>query len=104
MHDITGYLPYASVRQILADWERAYPALEAAAADLVKREMAGTPAGRLAVRPPVSPPGQLFAAGANYREHIIQMAVAHGLGPSGRLARGTGGAGSRRHRRAQGPR
>ena len=83
VHDVRGYLPYASVREILADWERAHPALEAAAADLVTRGTAGTPSGDLAVRPPVSPPGQLFAAGANYREHIIQMAVAHGLGRPG---------------------
>ena len=33
--------------------------------------------------PPVTPPGQLFAAGANYRQHVIQMAVAHKLGAAG---------------------
>lgn len=83
VHDIRGYLPYASVRDILADWERAYYALEVAAADLVAMAAVGTPEDEVAIRPPVCPPGQLFAAGANYREHIIQMAVAHGLGPSG---------------------
>ena len=83
VHDIRNYLPYASVREILANWEHTYPRLEDAAATLATRGTLGTPAGDLAVRLPVSPPGQLFAAGANYREHIIQMAVAHGLGPSG---------------------
>lgn len=35
------------------------------------------------VLPPVQPIGQVIAAGANYREHIIQMSVAHGLGSDG---------------------
>lgn len=81
VYDIRGYLPYVSVREVLADWASAFPALAAAAAEAPATS--GLPIGALAVRPPVSPPGQLFAAGANYREHIIQMAVAHGLGPSG---------------------
>jgi 2-keto-4-pentenoate hydratase/2-oxohepta-3-ene-1,7-dioic acid hydratase in catechol pathway len=29
---------------------------------------------------PVQPPGQIFGAGANYREHVIQITVAHRLG------------------------
>lgn len=35
------------------------------------------------VLPPVQPVGPVIAAGANYREHIIQMSVAHGLGSAG---------------------
>jgi 2-keto-4-pentenoate hydratase/2-oxohepta-3-ene-1,7-dioic acid hydratase in catechol pathway len=35
------------------------------------------------VLPPVQPVGPVLAAGANYREHIIQMSVAHGLGSAG---------------------
>jgi 2-keto-4-pentenoate hydratase/2-oxohepta-3-ene-1,7-dioic acid hydratase in catechol pathway len=35
------------------------------------------------VLPPVQPVGQVIAAGANYREHIIQMSIAHGLGSDG---------------------
>lgn len=36
--------------------------------------------------PPVQPVGPVIAAGANYREHIIQMSVAHGLGSEGASA------------------
>ncbi|MBX3099535.1 MAG: fumarylacetoacetate hydrolase family protein [Salinibacterium sp.] len=39
--------------------------------------------GELRVLPPVQPVGVFIAAGANYREHIIQMSVAHGLGSEG---------------------
>jgi len=39
--------------------------------------------GAARVLPPVQPVGPILAAGANYREHIIQMSVAHGLGAEG---------------------
>ena len=34
----------------------------------------------LEVLPPIQPVGSIFAAGANYREHILQITVAHKLG------------------------
>ena len=34
----------------------------------------------LHILPPVSPMGQLLAAGANYRQHVIEITVAHKLG------------------------
>jgi 2-keto-4-pentenoate hydratase/2-oxohepta-3-ene-1,7-dioic acid hydratase in catechol pathway len=43
--------------------------------------LVASPAAR--VLPPVQPVGPILAAGANYREHIIQMSVAHGLGSAG---------------------
>jgi len=39
--------------------------------------------GGARVLPPVQPVGPVIAAGANYREHIIQMSIAHGLGSDG---------------------
>lgn len=41
------------------------------------------PGGSLHVLPPVDPIGPILAAGVNYREHIIEMAVAHKLGKEG---------------------
>ncbi|MDQ0104804.1 2-keto-4-pentenoate hydratase/2-oxohepta-3-ene-1,7-dioic acid hydratase in catechol pathway [Paenarthrobacter nicotinovorans] len=37
----------------------------------------------LNVLPPVQPVGSVIAAGANYREHVLQMSVAHNLGKEG---------------------
>ncbi|MFF5790695.1 fumarylacetoacetate hydrolase family protein [Paeniglutamicibacter sp. NPDC012692] len=37
----------------------------------------------LKVHPPVQPMGTIIAAGANYREHILQISVAHKLGKEG---------------------
>ena len=59
---------------------------------------------RCASLPPVTPPGQIFGAGANYREHVIQMAVAHKLGTVGGERGGAGGRGGARDRRAPGAR
>ena len=58
---------------------------------LARRFLASTPPGArslsdlqddegLRVLPPVDPMGTILAAGVNYREHVIQMAVAHKLG------------------------
>lgn len=80
VYDVRDHLPYASVGEILADWEAAFPALAASASNPATRGMRSE---SLAVRPPVEPRGQLFAAGANYRQHIIEMAMIHGLGLSG---------------------
>ena len=44
----------------------------------------------LKLLPPVQPVGTIIAAGANYREHVIQMSVAHKLGAEGADAAATG--------------
>ena len=41
------------------------------------------PVEELKVLPPVQPVGTIIAAGANYREHVLQMSVAHKLGKEG---------------------
>ena len=43
----------------------------------------GTDIATLETLPPVNRPGVIFAAGVNYREHIIEMSVAHKLGRDG---------------------
>src|SRR3954451_15032003 len=80
--DTRTVLPHASTATLLQDWDAALPVL-AAAADA---PAPGRPVSAVRVLPPVTPPGQIFGAGANYREHVVQMAVAHGLGRSGASA------------------
>jgi 2-keto-4-pentenoate hydratase/2-oxohepta-3-ene-1,7-dioic acid hydratase in catechol pathway len=77
VHDVREFLPYRSIGALLADWDGVFPALASAAS---APTTTGRPAEELRVLPPVAPAGQLYAAGANYREHVIQMAVAHRLG------------------------
>jgi 2,4-diketo-3-deoxy-L-fuconate hydrolase len=81
--DTRDVLPHATTAALLADWDAALPVLTATA-DAPAGE--GRSLSALRVLPPVTPPGQIFGAGANYREHVVQMAVAHKLGRSGASA------------------
>lgn len=77
VYDISAFTTYRSTAELLVDWDAAFASMTRAA---VLPRVAGVPEGTLRTLPPVSPPGQIFAAGANYREHVVQMAVAHKLG------------------------
>lgn len=87
VYDIRLALPaVARTGDLLADWDRNLDALSdhldrgAAPVGEVETLLADR-GGRML--PPVQPVGPVIAAGANYREHIIQMSVAHGLGSDG---------------------
>jgi len=87
VYDIRAALP--SIRRtadLFASWEENLDALALLVASDTKPSHAwsaltSSHLGR--VLPPVQPVGPIIAAGANYREHIIQMSVAHGLGSPG---------------------
>lgn len=65
-------LPAPSVRDLLDDWDAALPGLREAAAGTGER----LPLAELAVRAPVMP-RQVLQAGANYRTHVLDLAVKH---------------------------
>ncbi|MET0780078.1 MAG: fumarylacetoacetate hydrolase family protein, partial [Microbacterium sp.] len=87
LYDLSAALP--SVRHtadLFEDWDenldRIAEHLASGAASLgALADLQAT--GAVDVLPPVQPVGPVIAAGANYREHIIQMSVAHGLGSAG---------------------
>jgi len=72
-----------SLRELLVDWEAAYPALEAIASE--EERWRGAPL--LATLDLAAPyvPRQVFCTGANYRKHVIGLimgdASMHGPGP-----------------------
>ncbi|MEU6680166.1 fumarylacetoacetate hydrolase family protein [Streptomyces sp. NPDC046925] len=62
-----------TVRRLLEDWRAVLPRLRALAGDgSAKRE----PLAHFRVHAPVEP-GQVFQSGANYRQHVIDLHVAH---------------------------
>lgn len=78
VYDTRAAVPAAaSTSQLLADWETTLEKLQSLADAPVGE---GRPVGELTVLAPVQPPGQILAAGANYREHVIEITVAHRLG------------------------
>ena len=87
VYDIQAALPgIGRTGDLFAEWDRNLDLLEAHLATGPRplgsfEELVSS--GRATVVPPVQPVGPVIAAGANYREHIIQMSVAHGLGSDG---------------------
>lgn len=76
----------SATRDLFADWEANLDRIAAALAAGGGERLSLTAlrdAGRVRVLPPVQPVGPVIAAGVNYREHIIQMSVAHKLGRDG---------------------
>ncbi|CAM5610497.1 fumarylacetoacetate hydrolase family protein [Streptomyces aurantiogriseus] len=81
VYDTRTVLPEATTTSdLLADWDTSLEVLQSLA-DAPEGD--GRPVGELTVLAPVQPPGQIFGAGANYREHVIQITVAHRLGKAG---------------------
>lgn len=70
---LDGHLGGAvTVRSLLHDWSRALPALQR----LAERLAPDSGEHRLAdlrPLPPVHPPAQLFQAGANYKQHLVEL-------------------------------
>ena len=75
--ELTGIAAYGSVLAILNDWDRAEPALEQAAA----RAQGGQALDTVKLLAPVLYPGAVYCAGANYTDHVAEMAAAAGLAP-----------------------
>jgi len=67
----TGKAAYASVLGILADWRAARGVLEKAAA-----KPKGAPIKKAKLLAPLLYPGAIFCAGANYTDHMAEMARA----------------------------
>lgn len=90
LHDLREIIPgVVQTRDLFSQWEAALDRIATylqaePAPGLAYRALRD--AGDLRVLPPVQPVSPILAAGANYREHIIQMSVAHGLGRAGASA------------------
>ncbi|KAB1652863.1 fumarylacetoacetate hydrolase family protein [Pseudoclavibacter chungangensis] len=84
VRDIREVLPeIRTTGDLFAEWESNLDALQAVVADPDERaRLGGVPVEGVGVLPPVQPIGPILAAGANYREHILQMSVVHKLGRS----------------------
>jgi 2-keto-4-pentenoate hydratase/2-oxohepta-3-ene-1,7-dioic acid hydratase in catechol pathway len=80
---VTGTATYASVLGILEDWNRARRLLAQTAKNLAagKSRAKGVPLKRIRLLAPVLYPGAIFCAGANYTDHMTEMARASGQPP-----------------------
>jgi 2-keto-4-pentenoate hydratase/2-oxohepta-3-ene-1,7-dioic acid hydratase in catechol pathway len=81
VHDVaegTGNAKDASVRALLTDWDKARGRLKALAD---KPKGSGRKLADVRLLPPVTDPIGIFCAGANYSDHVLEMARAHGIEP-----------------------
>jgi 2-keto-4-pentenoate hydratase/2-oxohepta-3-ene-1,7-dioic acid hydratase in catechol pathway len=70
--EATGNPAYATMLAVLRDWDAAEAAIEAAAA---KAGSGGKPVGSIKLLAPVLAPPTIYCAGANYADHVLEMAV-----------------------------
>jgi 2-keto-4-pentenoate hydratase/2-oxohepta-3-ene-1,7-dioic acid hydratase in catechol pathway len=73
---------YATVLGILNDWRRAEGSLRKAAAAAAKRKAKGRPLSRTRLLAPVLWPSAIYCAGANYTDHMLEMARLQNIPPA----------------------
>jgi 2-keto-4-pentenoate hydratase/2-oxohepta-3-ene-1,7-dioic acid hydratase in catechol pathway len=80
---VTGKPAWSSVLGALQDWAKAHREFAAFAKRVAsgKSKAKGTPVGRAKLLAPVLYPGNIYCAGANYTDHMAEMARAQGKEP-----------------------
>jgi 2-keto-4-pentenoate hydratase/2-oxohepta-3-ene-1,7-dioic acid hydratase in catechol pathway len=78
---LTGKSSYTTVLDILKDWEAARAVLDKAAAEAKVGKMKGIPLKQAKLLAPVLYPSAIFCAGANYVDHLREMAAARKIEP-----------------------
>ncbi len=79
----TATARYATVQAILEDWRAAERELRDAAKRIGagSSRLKGTPVARVKLLAPIASPGNIFCAGANYTDHVAEMARVMGKEP-----------------------
>src|SRR5436190_10913405 len=78
---VTGEPAWSSVLGALRDWAKADRAFAAFAKRIAKTKAKGVPLARVKLLAPVLYPGNIYCAGANYTDHMAEMARAQGREP-----------------------
>src|SRR6266850_5588049 len=78
---VTGEPGWSSVLGALQDWGKANRAFAAFAKRVAKSKAKGVPLARVKLLAPVLYPGNIYCAGANYTDHMAEMARAQGQPP-----------------------
>jgi 2-keto-4-pentenoate hydratase/2-oxohepta-3-ene-1,7-dioic acid hydratase in catechol pathway len=76
----TGRADYATMLDLLRDWEHARGLLAQAATTAAERSD-GRPLRATTLLPPVPAPAGIFCAGANFSDHMMEMARVQNLAP-----------------------
>src|SRR5690606_13209799 len=75
----TGRASYVTMLDVLRDWPSAQSALQTAAGQVAGKS--GLPLAGTKLLPPVPTPGGIFCAGANFTDHMLEMAKVQNIAP-----------------------
>jgi 2-keto-4-pentenoate hydratase/2-oxohepta-3-ene-1,7-dioic acid hydratase in catechol pathway len=78
--DATGRPGYATMLDVLRDWDTARTVLGEASKSAANKSE-GRPLGSTKLLPPVPAPGGIFCAGANFTDHMMEMAKVQNIAP-----------------------
>jgi 2-keto-4-pentenoate hydratase/2-oxohepta-3-ene-1,7-dioic acid hydratase in catechol pathway len=78
---LTDKSSYTTVLDVLKDWEAARAILDKSAAEAKAGKMKGIPLERAKLLIPVFYPSTIYCAGANYVDHVQEMAAARKISP-----------------------
>jgi 2-keto-4-pentenoate hydratase/2-oxohepta-3-ene-1,7-dioic acid hydratase in catechol pathway len=78
--DATGRRGYATMLDVLRDWDAARNVLSDTAKTAAKKSE-GRPLAGMKLLPPVPTPGGIFCAGANFTDHMMEMAKVQNIAP-----------------------
>jgi 2-keto-4-pentenoate hydratase/2-oxohepta-3-ene-1,7-dioic acid hydratase in catechol pathway len=79
--EFTGKPAYATMLGVLDDWAKAEPVIEKAVAGKGSGTPSGSPLSKVRLLAPVLFPPAIFCAGANYSDHMSEMARVFNLTP-----------------------
>jgi 2-keto-4-pentenoate hydratase/2-oxohepta-3-ene-1,7-dioic acid hydratase in catechol pathway len=79
---LTREAGYATVLGILEDWRAAKAVLKAAAAGAAKSKAKSRPLKGAKLLAPILYPSSIYCAGANYTDHMMEMAKLQGIPPA----------------------
>ncbi len=79
---LTRKAGYASMMDILNDWSSAKGTLKKAAAGAAKSKLKSQPVAKAKLLAPVLWPSAIYCAGANYTDHMMEMAKLQGIPPA----------------------
>src|SRR5437868_12195721 len=79
---LTKKAAYVTTLDILNDWSKAKGLLKAAAKAAEKSKLKSRPLAKTKLLAPVLYPSAIYCAGANYTDHMLEMAKATGVPPA----------------------
>ena len=79
--ELTGKPSHSTMLGVLDDWAKAEPLIEAAVAKKGSGATPGSPLAKVRLLAPVLYPPTIFCAGANYSDHMAEMARVFNLAP-----------------------